>query len=234
MTSAIELASPDKGKIRQLFDEIAHRYDFINSLLSFNLDQYWRRKSRKLALDGTETAVLDLGVGTGKFLKLFLRAGNFRRAVGLDFSINMLRVCREELPQGPGLVSADFHALPFLPESFDLVISSFTLRSVKNLSLFFDEIYSVLRPHGKAVFLCLTRPQGFLMKALYYPYLNFYLPLMGKMFSGSSEAYQFLSQSIQSFQEPGKTMDLLRQRGFQAIEIRRLTFGVATLIIARK
>jgi len=234
MSSIADLASPDKTTIQRLFDEIAYRYDFINSLLSLNLDQYWRKKSRKIVLEGTESAVLDLGVGTGKFLKLFMASGQFRKSVGLDFSLNMLRCCREELPESAGLVSADFHSLPFQPESFDLVISSFTLRSVKNLTRFFDEIYEVLRPHGKAAFLCLTRPQGWFWNLVYYPYLNFYLPLMGKLFSGNAEAYQFLSKSIQSFQEPGKTMDLLRQRGFQAIEIRRLTFGIATLIIAKK
>jgi demethylmenaquinone methyltransferase/2-methoxy-6-polyprenyl-1,4-benzoquinol methylase len=231
--SSTDLASPDKTTIRRLFDEIAFRYDFLNSFLSFRMDSLWRRKARKIILDGTESKVLDLGVGTGKFLGLFMATGKFKRAVGLDFSFKMLQRAAGELPDAARLVSADFHALPFKPESFDVVISSFTLRSVKVLSRFFDEIYEILTPHGKAAFLCLTRPQG-LFKLIYYPYLKFYLPLMGKLLTGNSEAYRFLSQSIQTFQEPGKTMDMLRQRGFQSIEIKRLSFGIATLIVARK
>lgn len=233
MTSATSLASPDSRTIRGFFDQIAFRYDFLNALLSFRLDDYWRSKSKKLVLDGYEQSVLDLGIGTGRFLGTFLNGKQFKRAVGVDFSSKMLERSRQELPRGVRFVSADFHHLPFLEGGFDLVISSFTLRSVKDLKRFFDEIYRVLTPHGKAAFLCLTRPQG-LFRYLYYPYLRYYLPFVGKFFSGGSEAYQFLSQSIQHFQEPGTTVGLLRQRGFQTIQVHRLTFGAATLIVAKK
>lgn len=233
MTSVKSLASPDKGTIRVFFDQIAFRYDFLNSLLSFKLDHYWRAKSKKLVLDGYEQSVLDLGVGTGRFLKTFMSGKNFRRAVGVDFSSRMLERSRQDLPANVRFVSADFHHLPFPEAAFDLVISSFTLRSVKNLKLFFDEVYRVLTPHGKAAFLCLTRPQG-LFRIFYYPYIRYYLPLVGKFFSGNPEAYQFLSESIQHFQEPGTTVGLLRQRGFQTIQVHRLTFGAATLIVAKK
>lgn len=233
MTSATSLASPDSRTIRGFFDQIAFRYDFLNALLSFRLDDYWRSKSKKLVLDGYEQSVLDLGIGTGRFLGTFLSGKQFKRAVGVDFSSKMLERSRQELPQGVRFVSADFHHLPFPEGGFDLVISSFTLRSVKDLKRFFDEVYRVLTPHGKAAFLCLTRPQG-LFRYLYYPYLRYYLPVVGKFFSGGSEAYQFLSQSIQHFQEPGTTVGLLRQRGFQTIQVHRLTFGAATLIVAKK
>lgn len=231
--SSTSLASPDKTAIRTFFDQIAFRYDFLNSLLSFRLDNYWRAKSKKLVLEGLEQSVLDLGVGTGRFLGTFIAGKTFRRAVGLDFSSKMLEKSREELPGNVRFVSGDFHSLPFPDGIFDLVISSFTLRSVKNLSVFFDEIYRVLTPHGKTALLCLTRPNG-LFRFIYYPYLRYYLPLVGKLFSGQEDAYQFLSQSIQTFQDPGSTVSLLRQRGFQSIRVYRLTFGAATLIVAKK
>ncbi|MBU3759868.1 MAG: ubiquinone/menaquinone biosynthesis methyltransferase [Candidatus Omnitrophica bacterium] len=233
MTSATNLASPDSRTIRGFFDEIAFRYDFLNSLLSFRLDDYWRSRTKKLVLDGREQAVLDLGVGTGRYLAEFLRAKTFQRAVGVDFSAKMLERSRQELPPGVRFVRADFHHLPFPEAAFDLVISSFTLRSVKDLTRFFDEIYRVLNSRGKAAFLCLTRPQG-LFRWFYKPYLKYYLPFVGRFFSGGSEAYQFLSESIQHFQEPGATVSLLRQRGFQTIQVHRLTFGAATLIVAKK
>jgi len=38
--------------VRRAFSEIAPRYDFLNHLLSFNIDKGWRRKAiRELALD---------------------------------------------------------------------------------------------------------------------------------------------------------------------------------------
>lgn len=233
MNSA-DLSSPDKQTIRRLFDQIAFRYDFVNSLLSLKLDDYWRSEACKVILEGGEQSVLDLGIGTGKFLEVFLSGRQFKFSAGLDFSTNMLKKARETLPQGVRYVSGDFHSLPFQKGSFDLVISSFTLRSVKDMPRFINEVYEILTPHGKAAFLCLTRPTNPLWKLLYYPYLNLYLPFVGRMISGNPEAYQFLSKSIQAFQEPGVTVGLLRRCGFQAIRIRQLTMGVATLITAKK
>jgi demethylmenaquinone methyltransferase / 2-methoxy-6-polyprenyl-1,4-benzoquinol methylase len=232
--NSTDLSSPDKQTIRSLFDQIAFRYDFLNSFLSLKLDDYWRAQACKSLLEGSEQTVLDLGIGTGKFLERFLKSKQFKFAAGVDFSLNMLKKAREVLPPAVHYASADFHYLPFQKGSFDLVISSFTLRSVKDMLHFVEEIYEILTPHGKAAFLCLTRPTNPFWKALYYPYLNFYLPLIGKLFTGNSEAYQFLSKSIQNFQEPGVTVGLLRRSGFQTIRITRLTMGIATLITAKK
>jgi len=232
--SSIDLASPDKQTIRQLFDGIAGRYDLINSFLSLNLDEQWRKRSCALILEGNETSILDLGVGTGKFLQLFLSKRNWDRASGLDFSSAMLSEAKKEFNKNVACVSADFHDLPFSRASFDLVVSSFTLRSVKNMPQFLSEVFRILTPGGKTGFLCLTRPKSLLCKLLYYPYLNFYLPLMGRFISGNADAYQFLSRSIQSFQDPEDTKAAMRDCGFHSLQSYSFTFGAATLIIGKK
>lgn len=218
-----------------LFNSIAERYDFINTLLSLKLDSYWRRKSRKILIQDREIkSVLDLGVGTGKFISLFSKQAGVKRLIGLDFSEEMLKYAKKELPKNISVVSGDFHALPFEHGSFDLIISSFTLRSVKDMRTFMLQIYDTLSPYGQVGLLCLTRPKNPIVKALFVPYVKFYLPFVGKLISGKDDAYQFLSQSVQHFQEPNTTVDLLRRSGFQTIQVKRLTFGIATLIIARK
>jgi len=227
------LASPDKSVIRTFFDDISPRYDFVNDVLSLKLDWVWRRRALHQVLDGNESRLLDLGTGTGKFLEAFLKKKTWQSAVGLDFSSRMLEKAREQLSDSAGFVSGDFHALPFQSESFDLVVSSFALRSVKDMQSFCSEIYRILQPGGKAAFLCLTRPRG-IFKVLYYPYLNFYLPLLGKFLSGHQQAYLFLSQSIQTFQEPTKTVGWLKRVGFESIQIYSYTFGAATLFVAKK
>lgn len=229
------LASPDKGTIRSLFNSIAEHYDFINTLLSLKLDSYWRRKSRKILIEGQDIkSILDLGVGTGKFISLFAKQSGVNRLVGLDFSEEMLKLAKKELPKNVSVLSGDFHALPFENGSFDLIISSFTLRSVKDMRTFMLQIYDALGSYGQVGLLCLTRPTNPIIKALFIPYLKFYLPFVGKIISGKDDAYQFLSQSVQHFQEPNTTVDLLRRSGFQTIRVKRLTFGIATLIVARK
>ncbi len=232
--STANLASPDKKSIQEFFDGIAPRYDFLNNFLSFNLDENWRKKAKKIILQGNERSILDLGVGTGKFLQTFLKEKSWDSAVGLDFSNQMLLRAQEELPKDVRLLSGDFHDLPFAGNSFDLIVSGFTLRSVKDMPQFLSEVYRILNTGGKVAFLCLTRPRNKLFKLLYYPYLKFYLPCCGNMVSGHAQAYKFLSDSIQSFQEPIETMKMMTDEGFGETNSYEFTFGAATLIVGKK
>lgn len=230
----VNLASPEKEFIREAFDSIAPKYDFLNTVLSFNLDEAWRRKARELVLESSQQTLLDLGTGSGKFLECFLDCRVWKRAVGLDFSSKMLEVARKNLPQEVTLVQGDFHNLPFGAAEFDLAVSAFTLRSVKDMPRFLGQVFKILTPGGRAGFLCLTRPKVWWCKLLFYPYLKLYLPLVGWIFSGKLKAYQFLSESVASFQEPEKTAAEMRDTGFTDIQIHAFTFGSATLILGRK
>ena len=232
--ASLDLASPDKKTIQQFFDDIAVRYDFINSFLSLRLDEAWRRRARDWVWEGTEQSVLDLGIGTGKFLSLFLEGTALKKAVGLDFSEKMLLEARKKISFPVSLVSADFHFLPFRSGAFDLILSSFTLRSVKDMPVFLKEVYRLLSAGGKAAFLCLTRPRNRFWKILYEPYLRFYLPFVGKIVSGNGEAYQFLSLSIQTFQPPDETGQMMCESGFSSVDVHSFTGGAATLLVGRK
>lgn len=232
--STANTLSEKKETIRSFFDSIASRYDRINQVLSWNLDDRWRKRAVKLVFSGQERSILDLGIGTGKFIQLFSIRKSWDRLVGLDFSLNMLFEARKELSSKVLLVSADFHDIPLQAQSFDLVISSYTLRSVQDLPGFAREIHRLLNPGGKAALLCLTRPVHPIWRILAYPYLKFFLPLMGGALSGHQDAYHFLSESILTFQEPEKTVALLKQEGFRDAKIYRFTFGLATLIVAYK
>ena len=231
---SIKEASPESKTIQRFFDAIAARYDLLNQLLSFHLDDRWRRQARDLILNRPYDSLLDLGTGTGKFLELFLKTKSWKRCVALDFSSPMLEEARRQLPPHVRYANADFLALPFPPESFDLIASAFTLRSVKNMPIFLHGVYELLTERGRAAFLCLTRPQNFFVKLLYYPYLKIYLPLVGGLISGNKQAYRFLSESILNFQDPEQTAAMMQEAGFQDVQIRRFTFGAATLIMGRK
>ena len=231
--SSRNLASPDKETLRRIFDGIAYRYDRINSLLSFSLDENWRSRASRLILKNIEPkTILDLGVGTGKFLKTFLKRQPWQLAVGVDFAGEMLRRAHASLASSCEFLQADIHDLPFENESFDLVVSSFTLRSVKNRPHFFAEIRRVLKPRGRAAFLCLTRPTSFWGRALYAPYLKLYVPFMGGALAKSTAAYQFLSNSIQAFPRPREIGNELLAASFRRTAIFPFTVGICTLLFA--
>lgn len=234
MSTLTEKALPESKTIQTFFDSIAFRYDFLNEFLSFRMDEGWRRKAKDLILDGSFESLLDLGMGTGKFTEIFLKERTWKKCVGLDFSSAMLLEARKQLPANVNYISGDFLKLPFEAESFDLIISAFTLRSVKNMEVFLKDVFKILTPGGRAAFLCLTRPRNFFFKLLYYPYLKVYLPLMGGLLTGNRKAYQFLSDSILSFQAPQQTAAMMQSFGFENVQIHSFTFGSATLIMGSK
>jgi len=54
-----------KNQVKQIFDSIAFRYDFLNHLLSFGFDYYWRKKALKLTGLDSSSVLLDIACGTG-------------------------------------------------------------------------------------------------------------------------------------------------------------------------
>src|SRR5467141_2211290 len=85
-------------KVREMFTEIAPRYDLLNHLLSLQLDRLWRARTArqfKSILDRPEALVLDLCCGTGDLGFALARAGK-ARIVGADFAHPMLVRAREK------------------------------------------------------------------------------------------------------------------------------------------
>jgi demethylmenaquinone methyltransferase / 2-methoxy-6-polyprenyl-1,4-benzoquinol methylase len=107
------------------------------------------------------------------------------------------------------------------------------LRSVRDMPAFLKEINRVLSPGGRVALLDLTRPRG-IAAFFFYPYLRWVLPVLGGIISGHCQAYHFLSSSVQSFQRPEETVDLMEKTGLRKIRLKRFAFGAATLIIASK
>src|SRR5215469_17551462 len=119
-------------KVRDMFTQIAPRYDLLNHLLSFELDRRWRARAAKCLrpiLQRPDALVLDLCCGTGD-LALALRNAGEARILGADFAHTMLvRARRKSRHSGlPARVpisffEADALRLPFADASFDLVTS---------------------------------------------------------------------------------------------------------------
>lgn len=181
-----------------------------------------------------ERSLLDLGTGTGKSLEAFLARHRFERAVGCDFSGEMLKRAEERLKGAAELIACDFHKLPFPDQAFDVVTGSFMLRSVQQMDRFLAEVRRVLAPSGKAVFLELTRPTNrFVRKFLFEPYLKFYVPRIGTLFSKHEHAYRFLTESILAFPSPDELSAAFQGAGFSHLSIVPLTMGIATILTAK-
>src|SRR5258708_23839283 len=191
--------------VRQMFDEIAPRYDFLNHALSMNIDRLWWRRTAMVfghILARPEVCVLDLWAGTGAMSVAVRRAGPQARIFALDFSHPMLRHGTPKFSrQRIEPLEADALVLPLPDCSVDLVVSAFGFRNLANYEAGLREILRVLKPDGEAGILDFSEPGG-LMGKLYGFYFRQVLPRVGTLISGVRGADEYLPSSVHKFPAP--------------------------------
>ena len=183
-----------KEQVQQMFDNIAHRYDFLNRFLSLGIDKGWRKKAIKMLEAYQPKRILDVATGTADFAIATLNI-NPEEVIGVDISEGMLDVGRKKLTE-KGIInirleSGDSENLQFDDASFDAVIVAFGVRNFENLEKGLAEINRVLRPGGVAMILEFSKPKG-LFGVIFSIYNKTLLPLWGKLFSGDNAAYKYL------------------------------------------
>ena len=227
-----------KEQVEQMFDKISGNYDGLNRVISFGIDVKWRKKVIALVEVTQPEAVLDIATGTGD-LAISLAETNAKKIIGLDISEGMLAVGRKKiaakkLSERIQMVQADSEALPFDDNSFDAITVAFGVRNFEYLEKGLAEIYRVLKPGGLFVVLETSVPTKFPFKQGYNFHSKVMLPIIGKLFSRDKVAYSYLSESAASFPYGEKFNNILRKTGFNNVEDKPQTFGVATIYTASK
>jgi len=223
--------------VREMFTAIAPRYDFLNHLLSANVDKlWWRRVAKTFAaiLSRPEARVLDLCCGTGDLSFAIRRRGPDARITGADFSHAMLKLAVAKTEDGKRIswIEADALQLPFADESFDLVTSAFGFRNLADYDAGLREIRRVLRPGGECGILEFGEPRG-MFGRLYRFYFRRVLPRIGGLISGTS-AYSYLPASVERFPSPPEMLARMEAAGFPEPCWTPYTFGIAGLFRGRK
>ena len=223
-----------KEKVKNIFDSIAHRYDFLNHLLSFGVDKYWRRKALKLSGLNAESIVLDVACGTGDFA-IEAKKHNVKKIFGADFSHNMLKLFKQKSDWINGntvQMAAEF--IPLKKNSVTNITVAFGVRNFYDIEKGFKSFHEVLSEKGKATILEFRMPENRIFRSLYKFYFKKILPFVGGIISKNTEAYKYLPDSVEEFDEKINLNDLLLSCGFSEVKIHPLTFGIVSVIIARK
>jgi demethylmenaquinone methyltransferase/2-methoxy-6-polyprenyl-1,4-benzoquinol methylase len=230
-----------QARVRRMFGEIAGRYDFLNHLLSLNLDRYWRWRTVRRAPPEPGGAILDLCTGTGDLAIAYHRAANGQTPiVGADFCHEMLVLGdrkREKLGPAADLrfIEADALALPFPDGAFQLVTVAFGLRNVADTDRGLAEMARVCAPGGRVVVLEFSLPRRQPWRGMYGFYFRRVLPRIGGWVArGGSSAYSYLPESVGEFPSGQALVERMQQAGLHSIQMHPLTLGVATLYIGRK
>jgi len=223
--------------VREMFDEIAPRYDLLNHVLSMNIDRlWWWRTARafRSILQKSGARALDLCCGTGDMAAALRRQASGVEIVGADFSRGMLtRGSRKFQRDRVEAVETDALHLPFPDESFDLVVSAFGFRNLANYDAGLREIYRVLRPNGEVGILDFSEPSGVLGR-VYSFYFKNVLPKIGTVISGVSGPYSYLPASVSRFPSPGELVGRMQVAGYCWPQWHPYTFGIAGLYRAAK
>ena len=221
--------------IRNLFDNIAPTYDFLNHFLSLGRDFYWRKKAVQ-ELDGFEGWILDIATGTGDVAIEMIHQNNHHRKVfGLDFSPPMIKKAQRKildkgLTQTITISLGDALSLPFRDNTFSASMIAFGLRNIVKKEQALSEMVRVIQKGGKVIILEFTFPQKGLMRRLYPIYFQRILPWVGGFISGDQGAYAYLPESVLHFASVENYEEIMKRAGLKNVGSQSLTGGVASVI----
>ncbi len=225
--------------VKEMFDKIAPKYDFLNRLLSMRQDVRWRKEMVRAAGLEAEARVLDAACGTCDVgLEISRSLKGKARITGLDFSFGMLALGKKKLKGKNGqaitLVNGDALNLPVSDGHFDAGFMAFGIRNIMDRTRAMREFHRCLKNHGRIVILELTTPEKGIMRSMYLVYFKKILPLIGSFFSKHGNAYTYLPASVLRFPCPETFAGLMRQAGFTDIRYKQMTFGIVTLFVGVK
>lgn len=216
-----------------MFDDIAHSYDLLNSLLSANQDHLWRVRAAKRLNVRRGGRALDLCCGTGALTRELARQTPGAQIVGADFSSKMLDIARHDPNPGIEYLEANALDLPFQTGEFDALSVAFGVRNFEDTRRGLREMNRVLKPEGRVLVLEFMRPTSPALTQ-FFGLFNTLLAPLGRALSHHATAYNYLPQSVGGFYSRREFELLLREEGFCNIRSFDHSLGIATAFVAQK
>ncbi|HHV65877.1 MAG TPA: bifunctional demethylmenaquinone methyltransferase/2-methoxy-6-polyprenyl-1,4-benzoquinol methylase UbiE [Peptococcaceae bacterium] len=231
----------DKAQyVRTMFNSIAGRYDLLNTLMSLGMDQSWRRQVVQTVRAEKGMKILDVCCGTGKLTKELAKAVlPTGQVVGIDFSENMLKEAWKNLQDLAGqenikLIQGDALNLPFASNSFDGATVGWGLRNLPDLRQGIREMIRVVKPGSMVVSLDMGKPTMPVFKQLYWLYFKKVVPLLGKIWAGKQQEYNYLYQSACEFESQRELARIFQECGLTETGYKDLAGGVVAVVYGRK
>jgi len=215
------------ARVRSMFDAIAPRYDLVNRLMTFGLDQGWRRDTVAALALPPGSLLLDVACGTGDLSRLARRRQY--RVIGADLSAGMLAANHCGAP----LLQADCSHLPFPDGAFDGLVCGYALRNFTDLAGALAETARVLRPGGRLAILEVDAPRSALLRAGYDIWFKKVVPRLGAALS-DRDAYDYLPRSVAYLPPSPILRRMVADAGYSGVGIRPLAGGLSQLLYATR
>lgn len=227
-----------KEQVAQMFDNIAFRYDLLNSILSLGIHKGWRKACVKLLREHKPQVILDVATGTGDFAIQCAKLQP-KKIIGVDISEGMMKYGREKIKKEglENLISLEYgdaETLVFPDDTFDAIVVGFGVRNFENLEKGLVNLKRILKPGGKLVILEFSNPRNGFIRWAYNFYFNRVTPFIGRLFSKDIRAYTYLPESVKAFPDNERFTDILKKLNYTNYTYRSLCFGISAIYQASK
>jgi demethylmenaquinone methyltransferase/2-methoxy-6-polyprenyl-1,4-benzoquinol methylase len=222
--------------VQNMFDNIAGRYDLLNTILSLGIDVGWRNYAVRCAALTKGDRVLDGCAGTGELgAAASYKVGRMGQVVSVDFSLPMLRAGAGRYASTGGIpAQSDVLHLPFADNSFDAALVGFGLRNVADPAAGVKELARVVKPGGRVVILEFSSPRVAWFAKIFEIYSRTVMPILGGLISGKREAYTYLPESVRRWLTREELRQIMHDAGLIETRYSDLTFGVACVHVGNK
>ncbi len=221
----------DAEYVQDMFNRISGRYDRLNRLISFNMDNIFRNIFLRKAGISPGDKVLDIACGTGSLTTMIASHVGEANVDGLDFSEGMLSVAKANYPH------LRFHLMDatstsFADSSFDMITVAYGIRNMPDKSAVMSECYRLLRPGGKFCILDIRIPSRQPMSFIHKLYFGKIMPRVASLFSrGDGDAYRYLPESVAFYPSRSEFDALGLSSGFASSSHHSIMFGACDAAI---
>ena len=230
--------STKKGQITSMFNSISGEYDFLNKIMTFGIDEVWRRKIYKIAKESNPKIILDLATGTAD---IAIELANIQNAkiIGVDISKKMLdvgskKILKKNLKSKIHLQLGDAENIDYPDKYFDVVTIGFGVRNFENLKVGLKEAFRVLKKNGKIIILETSVPKNLIIRFFYKIFVRVFVTTLGKLFSKDKSAYNYLQKSAEKFPHGSSFISILKKIGFKNSIVESQMFGATSIYTAEK
>ncbi|MBE6197890.1 MAG: bifunctional demethylmenaquinone methyltransferase/2-methoxy-6-polyprenyl-1,4-benzoquinol methylase UbiE [Rikenellaceae bacterium] len=225
--------------VRVMFNDIAPTYDRLNHILSLDIDRLWRKRVVRVVRKLGAKHIMDMATGTGDLAIALAKKIDGATIYGADFSSEMLAVAKQKIEQlglaeRISLTECNAENIPLADEAVDAATVAFGVRNFEHQREALTEIKRTIRRGGHLVVLEFSNPRFAIVRWCYRLYSHHILPAIGRLVSKHATAYTYLPESIDQFASPDAFTALLREVGFDKVERKSQSFGIAHIYIAHK
>lgn len=224
--------------VKGIFSKIANQYDFLNHVLSFGQDIFWRKRTVRLMKFFKTNRCLDVATGTGDIAINVAKEYPAVQVTGIDFSEAMIDIAKEKSTQSCLKTIAfewgDATNIHYPDDTFDVAIIAFGIRNIPDKQKALREMTRVVVTGGQVMVLEMVSQQNRFFRKIYQTYLCVGLPFLASLFSSNKKAYEYLSSSIIHFPSMEEFSQIMEQSGLMVEKSIAMTFGITRLFIGSK